>query len=619
MARYIPDRTVEEIAFRTDIVELIGSRVTLKRAGSSYKGCCPFHQEKTPSFHVNPQRQTYHCFGCSAHGDVYKFLMEIEGLDFVTAVRTLADRAGITLEYEEDSTETGFRKALFKLHSELAAKYHLTLQKSDRAEAARHYLKERALTKETVDDFLIGFAPESWDAVLNWARKRHYTQEQLLASGLVAQSEKSGDRCYDRFRNRLMFPVFDGQGRVVGFSGRILKAEAKEAKYVNSPETPIFQKGRILYAMDKARANIVKSREALVCEGQIDVIRCHQAGFNTAVASQGTAFTDDHVAMIKRFADSVVIVFDPDKAGQKASVKTARLFLAAGLAVRIGVLPPGEDPDSYIRQHKAEGFQKILDEAKSVVRFQIEVLSRGENMQSEAGTLRITREVLTTIQQTQHAVLQARLLEEAADGLGVPRAALEEDYRRLPAPRESRQSQRAAVAQQPQVPPTGRRVSGGQSPSPKWHSSQMQEERLLCEHLVHVADFPVMAELVEKYLPLEMLQDEMCRATVQACIQAWRDGVLIEEIAADADVATPGIAAFVAEIQKAPPKVGGREFRREDAAKEFILALWRRRLRAEREGLGEEQAERRVQLTYDLKSLRTWSEGHAIIEIEMDL
>ena len=619
MGRYIPDRTVEEIAFRTDIVELIGSRVTLKRAGSSYKGCCPFHQEKTPSFHVNPQRQTYHCFGCSAHGNVYKFLMETEGLDFVTAVRTLADRAGVTLEYEEDSTETGFRKALFKLHSELASKYHLTLQKSDRAESARQYLKERALTKETVDDFLIGYAPDSWDAVLNWARKRHYTDEQLLASGLVAQSEKSGDRCYDRFRNRLMFPIFDGQGRVVGFSGRVLKAEAKEAKYVNSPETPIFQKGRILYAVDKARAHIVKSREALVCEGQIDVIRCHQAGFKTAVASQGTAFTDDHVAMIKRFADSVVIVFDPDKAGQQASVKTARLFLAAGLAVRIGVLPAGEDPDSFIRQHDAKGFQKILDEAQSAVRFQIEVLSHREDMQSEAGTLRITREVLTTIQQTQHAVLQARLREEAAHGLGVPQAALEEDYRRLPAPRESRQQQRAAAPQRQQVQPSGSLSTGRRPASSSRGSTQMQEERLLCEHLVHVADFPVMAELVDKYLPMEMLQDEMCRATAQACIQAWRDGVLVEEIAADADAATPGIAALLADLQKAPPKVGGREFHREDAVREFILALWRRRFLVERQGLGEGRAERRVQLTYDLKSLRNWSEGHAIIEIEMGL
>ena len=243
MGRYIPDRTVEEIAFRTDIVELIGSRVTLKRAGSSYKGCCPFHQEKTPSFHVNPQRQTYHCFGCSAHGDVYKFLMETEGLDFVTAVRTLADRAGVTLEYEEDSTETGFRKALFKLHSELASKYHLTLQKSDRAESARQYLKERALTKETVDDFLIGYAPESWDAVLNWARKRHYTDEQLLASGLVAQSEKSGDRCYDRFRNRLMFPFLMVRGASSGSVDVFSRQKPKRRSTSTVRKLPFFRRG----------------------------------------------------------------------------------------------------------------------------------------------------------------------------------------------------------------------------------------------------------------------------------------------------------------------------------------------------------------------------------------
>jgi DNA primase len=623
MSKFVPDQVLEEIRFRNDIVEVIGSRLTLKRAGSSFKACCPFHKEKTPSFHVNSQRQSYHCFGCGEHGDVFKFIMQMDGLDFMSAVRILAKRVGVEVEVEDDDGAGRFRKALLKLHSEVAAKYHSTLKNGDKGAAAREYLKERGLTSDTVDDFLIGFAPDAWDAVLNWALKKGYTIDQLVESGLVTakRTEGSETKHYDRFRNRLMFPIFDGQGRVVAFSGRVMDKQAKAAKYVNSPETPIFHKGRILYGMHKARSHIAKSREAIVCEGQIDVIRCHQAGFLSAVASQGTAFTEDHVTALKRFADSVVIAFDPDKAGQDAAVKTSRLFIAAGLAVRVVSLPEGEDPDSLIRKRGSEAFREIVDGAGSAVAYQVEIMSGRENMKAEVGTMRVARAVLGMINVAPSPVQKTTLMKEAATLLDIPVPALEEELSRMPKdrtrPRRTAQEQSSQSSRPASGTNAGARMDATPRPAARLNTVTVAE-RLLCEHAVHVADFPEIGDLVRKYLPLDMIQDPMCRATVQLALEAQQGQIPIEEIAADADSEELPVSEFVLNLHRQETKVPGEEFKREDAVRDLVLQLWRNKLTAERNLLNEDARERRAQLTYDLNSLRNWRDGRPIIEFELE-
>ena len=290
MSGKVTEQVIEEIRARVDIVELIGARMTLKKSGATFKGCCPFHHEKTPSFHVNPVRQSYHCFGCGEHGDVFKFLMKQDGLAFMDAVKTLADRVGVAIREETDYNAQN-RNLLYAIHAELAAFFQRCLKQTREAEAARAYLSGRKLPDEIVERFGIGYALTTpRDATLQWAKKHGYSPEQLVSAGVLSPPNRPDrpDDYYDRFRGRLMFPICDRQGRVVAFSGRILDAKSHPAKYVNSPETDIFIKSRVLYALDKAAAKIVKHprREAIICEGQIDVIRCHACGFETAVASQ---------------------------------------------------------------------------------------------------------------------------------------------------------------------------------------------------------------------------------------------------------------------------------------------------------------------------------------------
>ena len=409
MSGKVTEQVIEEVRARIDIVELIGARLTLKKSGATFKGCCPFHHEKTPSFHVNPVKQFYHCFGCGEHGDVFTYLMKQDGLTFMDAVRTLADRVGVAIREDVD-LHAQSRNQLYAIHAELAAFYQRCLKQTREAEVARQYLSSRQLSDEVVAHFGIGYAPLTpRDAILQWADKHRYTAEQLVSAGILAPP-KNPDRpndYYDRFRGRLMFPICDRQGRVVAFSGRILDAKSHPAKYVNSPETDIFTKSRVLYALDKAAAKIVKHprREAIVCEGQIDVIRCHACGFETAVASQGTAFTKEHVALLKKQADSVVLVFDGDSAGRKAALRTGALFLEEEIPVRVAALPKGEDPDSLLRDKGPGPFRELLESAVSITALQIDTLRQAEPQPDSIDAVnRVARNVIEMLAACSNAV-----------------------------------------------------------------------------------------------------------------------------------------------------------------------------------------------------------------------
>ena len=610
MAKLVSKQQLEDIRFRNDIVEVVGSYLTLKRAGGAFRALCPFHKEKTPSFNVNPQRQIFHCFGCGAGGDVFGFVMQHEGVDFGEAVRMLAERAGITLELEEGAAgERNDKAVLYKIHEGVAQFYQRCLREVPAAAHARAYLKTRDLNDEIVEKFLIGYAPESWDAVLRWAGKNKFTPAQMEQAGLLARSDREDSRhpLYDRFRNRLMFPIRDEQGRVIGFSGRALDEATQPAKYVNSPETLLFKKSRVLYAIDRARKKIVEAGEAIVCEGQIDVIRCHAAGLEHAVAAQGTAFTEDHARVVHRYADSVTLVFDPDRAGQDATIRAAAVFLQAGLAVRVATLPPGQDPDAFIRAKGAEAFCALLAKAASVVQFQVAVQSGREDARSEVGVMRISRAVLQTIAQTPNAVLRAKLAQEAAALLNLPASALMDDLRHL----QSREARRAPADVNAEIE--------GKLPA------RPAVEVELCEHLCHLVDEPGLDELIHDYLPLSILRDAGCRRVAEACMQAAESGLHLHGVLEADPQLEPGLLQLAAAVQSAPTKIRGQERHRTDAVRDIILNLWRREFRTRREILHKEYLEnpstelhaRHYQLTQDLDSLKNWESGVAIIALEV--
>jgi DNA primase len=445
----ITESVLEEIKARTDLADLIASYgITLRRSGASTMACCPFHHEKTPSFHINTAKGFYHCFGCGESGDAIKFVQKYEGLSFVEAVKKLAAAAGVKIE-ERSDPDSGRRKRLYALMAELAQFYHEKILKSSEAAAAREYLKKRGLDGAPCEDFLIGYAPNGGAAVMEWAEKHGYTPEEMEAAGVVKPPDRPGGSFYHRFAGRLMFTVRDRQSRVVAFSGRQLVEKKNSGKYVNSPETPIFKKSNVLFAFDKAAQNITRSphREVICCEGQIDAIRLHICGFTNAVASQGTAFTEEHANMIKRFADAAVLMYDDDAAGHKATVRVAAMLLAMGMPVRVASLPDGDDPDSYLRKHRPAELQTIIDAAESVVSFQCRVeRAKERNPGSIDAVARVTRAVLETVAACSSAVLKATLTDEAAKILKLPVAALNDELSKLQTPRPATAHSKTAAA-----------------------------------------------------------------------------------------------------------------------------------------------------------------------------
>lgn len=432
MSQGITEATIEEIKLRTDLAELISSYgVDVRHAGSSLKACCPFHNEKTPSFHINQSKGFYHCFGCGESGDAIKFVQKMEGLSFVEAVKKLAPRCGIEIT-ERSDPDAGRRKRLYALMAELAQFYHRCLLKTKEAALARDYLAKRNLGEEVQKEFLIGYAPNGMATMSKWAEKYGFTLEELEAAGVIKRPERAGDNGYHRFGARLMFTICDRQGRTVAFSGRQLIESKRSGKYVNSPETLIFKKANVLFGFDKASGFIAKKREVILCEGQIDVIRLHMSGFKTAVASQGTAFTVEHAKQIKRVADSAVLMYDDDKAGRKATVATAQKLLELDMPVKVVSLPGGADPDSFLSHNPPEALQALIDSAQSIVAFQCRTaMSEEPTPLSVASISRVSNEILKTISLSSSAILRAAFVDEAARILSLPVAALSEELQKI--------------------------------------------------------------------------------------------------------------------------------------------------------------------------------------------
>ncbi|MFV0414781.1 MAG: DNA primase [Chthoniobacterales bacterium] len=366
----IAQESIDQVLDATDIVEVIGSYLKLQRAGSSFRGLCPFHQEKTPSFNVSPAKQAFHCFGCGAGGGVLQFVMDYEQVDFLMAVRRLADRAGIHLMEDAASAndKPDMRRRLLDLHEKTTNWLHHFLLRTSEGAVARDYLKSRGFTKDIAKSWKLGFAPDSYTAFTKQAREWGFKDDEILASGLAAPRE--GDRSlYDRFRGRMMIPICNDYGEVIAFSGRSLQAEVKTAKYVNSPETAIFHKGKTLFGLHRTKRSIINAGEVIVCEGQLDLITAVEQGLENIVASQGTAFTPRQATLLKRFADKVILCFDSDAAGKKAVRRSLPALLGVNLDIRVMGLPGGQDPDSFIRSEGADTFRQHAENSLEIIDF----------------------------------------------------------------------------------------------------------------------------------------------------------------------------------------------------------------------------------------------------------
>ena len=452
--------SVEKIKERLSITDVVSSYLKLEKAGGNFKAVCPFHNEKSPSFFVSPSRGSYYCFGCGAKGDIFTFVEQFEGLDFKGALQVLAVRAGVELEQYragEAKEERSVKDRLYELMEHACRFYEAEFKKDTEAQ---EYAKGRGLTDETIKAFRVGFAPKEWRLCANDLRAKGFTDAEIVLAGLAKHpDENPSGEIYDRFRDRVMFPISDTGGRIIAFPGRILHDDGSAmGKYINSPETPIFKKGSTLYGLDKAKFEIRKRDQAILVEGQMDLVLSHQAGFTNTVASSGTALGDSLVADTDRgllsglgavhaLSKNLVIAFDGDKAGMRAAGRAEKIGLSIGMNVRVAKLPKGLDPADTIRAEGAAGWKKIVDGAQHIVLFYLSVLAEAEL--TELTRVRAVRDkILPYIAVMPSAIERVHFIREIHMKTGIPEAALAEDVVRLmvnqPSPTPA---QREAAAQ----------------------------------------------------------------------------------------------------------------------------------------------------------------------------
>ena len=423
----IPEDILQRIRDATDIVDLISEHVQLVKKGRNYSGLCPFHDEKTPSFSVDPDRQFYHCFGCGVGGNAFKFIQEIDRVTFIEAVKFLAERAGVALpERSGPSREEAAADDELYRANDLAQKYfHHLLLNDDAGATARTYLQTRGLTSETIERFGLGYAPSGWDALLKVAGRRGLNSQILERAGL-ALPRSTGSGHYDRFRDRVTFPIANLSERIIAFGARALQPD-QEPKYLNSPETPIYHKGRVLYGLSVARDTIRRQDAVLVVEGYMDLISLAQAGIQHVVATSGTALTEDHCRLLARFARQVVLLFDGDAAGSTAAMRALEVLLGTGLDARVVSLPAEHDPDTFVQEHGPDALLKRAENAQSVLDFYLEQLAQQHDFSSVEGKARAVERLKPLLAKPRDAVRRDLLLREVAERLSVDEQSLRHD------------------------------------------------------------------------------------------------------------------------------------------------------------------------------------------------
>ena len=497
----IPPEIVEQVRHASDIVDVIGGYVPLKKSGSKFKALSPFQKEKTPSFYVDPIKQRYHCFSSGKGGDVFRFLMDMENMTFPEAIRRLAQRAHIVIPEASgthDPLARSRREELLILNAAVAGFWQNLLKTDPAAEPARAYLKSRDFPESLAEEFGLGYAPDGWDTTMKWAQKKGHSLQTLEAGRLVATSDSG--RTYDFFRARLMIPIYNDAGEVVAFSGRLLDPEAKAQKYVNSHETPVFIKSKILFGLNKSKRAIIEAGSAVVCEGQIDLMRCWQKGVKNIVASQGTAFTDSHARSLKRIAKEVVICFDADKAGQNAAQKSIDVLLKEDVQVRIARIPQGEDPDSLLRKQPVEVFETILREAKDYTRHLLDVASEQEDFASPRGRGRAAQEIAQVIAKMSNKVEQERLTTEAASRLQVPISIIKQELEK------AMDQIRRAELQKSTYPASKSSSDEGSDAAETEQKEPIRADKLVAESLALLLSNPEIVPLVSRQLDPKWLE-----------------------------------------------------------------------------------------------------------------
>ena len=419
---------IDEVKTRTDIIGVISARVTLKKSGRHWKALCPFHSEKTPSFIVSPERQSWKCFGCGRGGSVIDFVMESERVDFVEALESLAEKAGVKLERRlADTPESKLKEKILAANHLASEFYHFLLTKHAVGEKARSYLKTRGVTDKTIKTFFLGYSPNSWDGLLKYLKKKGYDEAILTQAGLIVSSNRGG---YDRFRGRVMFTLKDHRGNVVGFSGRLLDPDAKEAKYINTSETLVYSKSNVLYGLDVTKAAIQKEDEAIVMEGEFDVISSFQAGVGNVVAIKGSALTEGHVNLLRRFADRLVLALDSDIAGDAAARRGIEIADRAGMDIRVATMTTGKDPDDAARENPGQ-FKKVLKGAEPIYDYFIASATKRYDAKDSFGKRKISDELLPVIAKIENPIVQGHYVKKIAATLGVSEDAVADGMRKL--------------------------------------------------------------------------------------------------------------------------------------------------------------------------------------------
>ena len=417
----IPDAILHQIQDRLDIVEVISGYLTLRRAGKNFKANCPFHGEKTPSFMVSPDKQIFHCFGCGEGGNVFGFVMKIEKKDFREAAESLAERAGVEIPKDTgiDPKVEERTRQFYLLHTKAAEFYHQFLLSRKEAHAARAYLENRGLSRDTIIQFKLGFAPETWDAF--YSSVKGETADAILEkSGLVVAKKEGG--FYDRFRNRIIFPITDSKGACIAFGGRVM--DDSVPKYLNSPETEIYSKGRNLYGLFQARKAIREIDAVVVVEGYMDLISCFQGGVENVVASCGTALTTEQARLLKRHTKNVYIVYDADKAGESATLRGLEIFIEEGMEVKIVRLPEGEDPDSFVKKQGGEGFRRTLEAAKNLFDYKLDLLKTKHDASTIEGKVKIANDLVSLFSRVQNEILRSAWTKALAKELSLSEESL---------------------------------------------------------------------------------------------------------------------------------------------------------------------------------------------------
>jgi DNA primase len=572
----LPDEIIEEIRASTDIVDLVGGFVSLRKAGKSWKGLCPFHTEKTPSFHVTPDRGIFHCFGCGRGGNVYAFLMEHEGLSFLEAVRFLADRAGIALpKPSADGTrgEDAVRETTLRATRAALDWFRKGLADRARGARAREYLAGRGIGADAIEAFAIGYAPPEWDGLLKHLARSGFAPEALERAGLIVRRERGGG-FYDRFRDRIIFPIQGPTGQPIAFGGRILGEG--EPKYLNSPETPIFRKGRGLFGLYANRGAIRDAGHAVLVEGYTDLIGLYSVGVRNTVAPLGTAFTEEQAKILSNHTRLVVLLYDADDAGRAAALRTIPSLLSAGIAVRVGALPEGADPDDFARREGSDAARAVVDGAPGWVHAVMEATSR-EGREAQA------RRIVELLGRVSDGLTLGILLREASAALG-----LSEDLLR----RETE----ARRLQSPDAPARPIAVDGGAGARPAGADGAHRAERAL---LALCLREPLLVPLVAQHIGPDDFADAAHRRLAHALLGSPDREPLTELHALLARFREePSIQGLVTEALGASEE----EERKELKARDYVLRLLRRRMERTWERTREEL--RRAQERRDVEAER---------------